>query len=113
VDEKFQLETKETIENYSQLAGKVTNAPRFLLVHIKEPVFAYICPTSCPIKQKMVYSSSKPSLVNQIQIEKRVEVDSIDELIADLTTETGAVKTESNFKRPIRPGAPRGGFKLH
>ncbi len=76
-------------------------------------VFAYVCPPAVSIKQKMIYSSSKTNFISlleekSIKFDSKFEVDSIEELDADITSAESKNSNVSasavKFSKPARPG---------
>ncbi|KAJ3146994.1 Twinfilin-1 [Geranomyces michiganensis] len=91
--------------------------PSFAFFKLDEKllIFAYVCPPSSKVKERMIYSSFRNTLIvsvekdMQMPISRKLEVDSIDELNAsDLTAELQSVGTpelaKKSFARPARPG---------
>lgn len=75
-------------------------------------VFIYTCPTATPVKQRMIYASSKRSvetLAEQqagLKLGKKMEATDPSEITAKSIEDEFAVKQEvkSGFARPKRPG---------
>ncbi|KAI8823616.1 uncharacterized protein EV422DRAFT_611920 [Fimicolochytrium jonesii] len=93
------------------------NTPRFLFYKpdAGNSAFIYICPPSSKVKERMLYSSSRASVLLAAEeqgftVSKKFEVSSIDEVTeAELKDEqeTAASTPDSvrkTFARPLRPG---------
>eukprot|EP01012_Entosiphon_sulcatum_P040608 TRINITY_DN54296_c0_g1_i1.p1 TRINITY_DN54296_c0_g1~~TRINITY_DN54296_c0_g1_i1.p1 ORF type:complete len:333 (+),score=57.91 TRINITY_DN54296_c0_g1_i1:49-1047(+) len=106
------------------LVQKVTTAePRFVLFRfhhehdgtsLSPVVFAYICPGGCKVKHRMVYSTTKASVVHTssalgLTIDKKLEFsDATDLTTAGLVSEfhppTEVESGSPKFTKPTRPG---------
>ena len=68
------------------------------------------CPMESPIKKRMVFSTSKGSLIQFIEkyiiLQRKVEVDSIAEVADNVICDhvEPVIVKQSGFKKPQRPG---------
>ncbi|KAJ3163775.1 Twinfilin-1 [Geranomyces variabilis] len=87
----------------------------FFKLDAKLLVFAYVCPPSSKVKERMIYSSFRNTLIQSVEkqmaipIAKKLEVDNIDELDeSELQSELQNIGTpeqsKKSFARPPRAG---------
>ncbi|DAZ98272.1 TPA: hypothetical protein N0F65_008957 [Lagenidium giganteum] len=81
-------------------------------------LFIYVCPEDAPVRQKMVYSTCKATILSAtselgIEFDKTVEVNNPPSIVEDIQSELAPsnedeeVKTRE-FSRPVAPGRGRG-----
>ncbi|KAF8455390.1 hypothetical protein BGX38DRAFT_1267313 [Terfezia claveryi] len=118
--ETIELEGCEAIEAQNLQRAISNSAPRFsfFVFHhtydgesTSPVVFIYTCPSTSKIKERMVYASSRSSIISiaeqaGLQISKRLEAASPSELSLELLMEEFHPKKEekASFARPKRPG---------
>ncbi|KXS21673.1 hypothetical protein M427DRAFT_51075 [Gonapodya prolifera JEL478] len=111
--------------SHSGIPSIIATEPRFVVFRFSHDwegqklaptVFVYSCPPSSSVKHKMLYSSTKAGIVQTLEaagvtIEKKLEVDSVDEMNASSLTDelhpqasSGAKQT---FSKPRPPGRKR------
>lgn len=121
-DEKFDVDYNGTC-SIDDVVSKINGSlPRFTFwtynhnfedKDLSSIFFIYSCPTSSKVKERMVYSSSKASIVNYalskgIVIEQTLETSDV----ADLTSSFlhnyihPPKEVETVYKKPSRPGRP-------
>jgi twinfilin-like protein len=103
----------------SDLASRIpSDKPSYTFYHYPSTssvIFVYTCPPSSKVKERMVYSTSKRSVLEVARVEgvdvaKKIEVGGPEEVTADMLREEaqprveGAAAGKQGFARPKRPG---------
>ncbi|MES1911204.1 MAG: hypothetical protein MHM6MM_003679 [Cercozoa sp. M6MM] len=112
----------------SEVASRLPqDEPRFVVYRWNSPsngtkyIFLYWCPSGSNPRQRMFYSLVKQSLSAAmeelgIQIDKKMEIDSTQEIASDAVLQAElfpkAVAETTSFARPKRPGRPGRGRRL-
>ncbi|KAI9592876.1 twinfilin-2-like protein [Syncephalis fuscata] len=125
-EEKVELDTVQTV-TVSNLATTIPkDLPRYTFYSYKKEdsteaiVFIYTCPSVANVREKMIYSSARETLLNTVSnmglvVAKKMETDDVSELttkeISDLfppeeKSSTAGIRPAA-FKRPPLPGRGR------
>ena len=108
------IESCDTLD-WNDCRSKVDGAsPRFIVFKPALTfIFAYICPPSAIVKERMWYSASRQFVLSKaeellgISIKLRVELDSIDEFTSDLmpkqNSSSSLLVQKQAFAKPTRP----------
>ncbi|KAJ3020891.1 Twinfilin-1 [Thoreauomyces humboldtii] len=114
--ETEKISVKETGQKgFADLSSLVEpGAPRFVFFSYDTDsyAFVYVCPPAAKIREKMVYSTFRNSLIlavendMEIKLTQKIEVDAIDELEnPEHVSPVGTPETvKKSFGRPARPG---------
>ncbi|KAF7504071.1 hypothetical protein GJ744_002836 [Endocarpon pusillum] len=120
------LSSSSTDVSAADLASKIpADSPSYTFYHYPSStsvIFIYCCPASPTIRERMLYASSRASVVHVardegVEVTKRIEIGSPDEVVEErLNEETapsggaaaaedgGSVAVKPGFARPRRPG---------
>ncbi|KAI8929541.1 hypothetical protein BC831DRAFT_443147 [Entophlyctis helioformis] len=117
--ETIGLDVGTTVE-WAQVSGAVDHAvPRFLFyaVDAGEHVFAYVCPPSAKVKERMWYSAARAFAISEAEtllggpLKAKFELDSPAEFVPELVGPEAAAAARSAtlgsktaFAKPARPG---------
>jgi len=116
--ENVVAESAKTISNADLKREIIMNEPRFY-IYAKTPnnyVFIYCCPEKSPPKLRMVYSTSKPSMIDQIvkkgfTLAKKAEITDSNEIDEALSAPAPRANFGASNAAPKQYGAPRGGLQ--